>query len=91
MYFEEEIADLVRQAYLPELNRLTGRVSNILVNLEQAIRGKVAIKGEEFFLVKPNLELEFSLASETIRQLGLLWLLIRNGTKQRKELNNFLG
>ena len=86
VYFEEEIADLVRQAYLPELNKLTGRVPNILVNLEQAIRGRVAIKGEEFFLVKPNLELEFSLASETIRQLGLLWLLIRNGTIGRNSI-----
>jgi energy-coupling factor transporter ATP-binding protein EcfA2 len=80
VYFEEEIADLVRQAYLPELNKLTGRLPKIVINLEAAIRGRVEIKGEEFFLVKPNLELEFSLASETVRQLGLLWLLIRNGT-----------
>ena len=80
VYFEEEIADLLQQAYLPELSKLMGRLPNILNNLEQAIKGRVEIRGEEFFLVKPNLESEFSLAAETIRQLGLLWLLIRNGT-----------
>ncbi|MGO9123040.1 MAG: hypothetical protein ACLQPD_36145 [Desulfomonilaceae bacterium] len=80
VYFEEEIADVVRQAYLPELNKLTGRLPRIVTVLEEAIRGRVQIRGEEFFLVNPSLELEFSLAAESIRQLGLLWVLLRNGT-----------
>ena len=48
--------------------------------LQKAIEGKVAIKEEEFFLRNRQGNLEFSLLAEGIRKLGLLWLLIQNGT-----------
>ena len=43
--------------------------------------GEVIIKDEEFFLDSKYVGLlEFPLLAEGIRKLGLLWLLIRNGT-----------
>jgi len=48
--------------------------------LQKAIDGKVSIKEEEFFLRNKQGNLEFSLLAEGTRKLGLLWLLIQNGT-----------
>ena len=36
--------------------------------------------GEEFFLSGEQGEIEFTLLAEGLRKLGLLWLLIRNGS-----------
>ena len=46
--------------------------------------GEVVIEGEEFFL-NPHEQglLEFTLLAEGFRKLGLLWLLIRNGSLQK--------
>jgi len=44
------------------------------------MEGKVTVKNEEFFLRNRQGNLEFSLLAEGIRKLGLLWLLIQNGT-----------
>jgi len=51
-----------------------------LTTLQKAIDGKVTIKEEEFFLRNKQGNLEFTLLAEGIRKLGLLWLLIQNGT-----------
>ena len=42
--------------------------------------GKVTVKDEEFFLRNKQGNLEFTLLAEGMRKLGLLWLLIQNGT-----------
>ena len=44
------------------------------------IGGRVILKGEEFFRSNEQGELVFTLLAEGWRKLGLLWLLIRNGT-----------
>ena len=38
------------------------------------------LHGEEFFLNGEQGEIEFTLLAEGLRKLGLLWLLIRNGS-----------
>lgn len=53
------------------------RISEIL---KKAIDGKVFTKGEEFFLSNKSGNLEFTLLAEGFRKLGLLWVLIQNGT-----------
>jgi ABC-type histidine transport system ATPase subunit len=52
----------------------------ILEILQKTMKGKVAIKGEEFFLRNEQGELEFTLLAEGYRKLGLLWVLLQNGT-----------
>ncbi len=42
--------------------------------------GKIITNNEEFFLKNKQGELEFTLLAEGIRKLGLLWVLIQNGT-----------
>ena len=59
--------------YLPPRQRL-------LDSLEQSIGGEIIVEGEEFFLSGEQGKIEFTLLAEGFRKLGLLWLLIRNGS-----------
>ena len=44
------------------------------------LEGNVAARNDEFFLRSRQGILEFTLLAEGLRKLGLLWLLIQNGT-----------
>jgi AAA15 family ATPase/GTPase len=44
------------------------------------MQGKVIIENEEFFLLNEQGKLEFTLLAEGYRKLGLLWVLLQNGT-----------
>ncbi len=81
IHFEEIYSDILDRAYRPALRGPTDSVrKKLLATLQKAIDGKVAIKEEEFFLRNKQGNLEFSLLAEGIRKLGLLWVLIQNGT-----------
>lgn len=81
VHFEEIYADILDRAYRPALRGPIDSVrKKLLVTLQKAIDGKVTVKEEEFFLRNKQGNLEFSLLAEGIRKLGLLWLLIQNGT-----------
>ena len=81
VHFEEIYADILDRAYRPPLR---GPVDNaqkrILRDLQNAVEGTVTIKNEEFFLQNGHGDLEFTLLAEGLRKLGLLWLLVQNGT-----------
>jgi energy-coupling factor transporter ATP-binding protein EcfA2 len=78
---EEIYVDIIKKAYLP---LLTGPAAHdrkaLLGALENAIEGKVILKGETFFLKNKQGELEFPLLAEGMRKLALIWLLIQNGS-----------
>ena len=79
--FEEVHADILHRAYLPALRGPTPAPrKNLLAILQDKLGGKVHIKNEAFFLQSKRGNLEFSLLAEGLRKLGLLWLLIRNGS-----------
>ena len=81
IHFEEIYADILDRAYQPDMRRATPPEHEALLNtLQTAIKGKVNARNEEFFLRGNRGNLEFSLVAEGMRKLGLLWLLIRNGT-----------
>ena len=81
IYFEEIYADILDRAYLPPLRgRPDAQRKKILKQLQKIINGRVVIKNEEFFLRSRRGNLEFTLLAEGIRKLGLLWLLLQNGT-----------
>lgn len=81
VHFEEIYADILDRAYRPALRGPIDRRREHLLNiLQKAIDGKVTVKEEEFFLRNKQGNLEFSLLAEGLRKLGLLWLLIQNGT-----------
>ena len=80
IHFEEVHTDILRKAYLPVLKSINWQRQAISSILEEAIGGRVVIKGEEFFLRTEHGDLEFTLLAEGHRKLGLLWLLIQNGT-----------
>ena len=79
--FEEVYADILDRAYRPALRGpAPPERKQLLTILQQAIKGKVRAKNEEFFLRSKQGNLEFSLLAEGMRKLGLLWLLIQNET-----------
>lgn len=81
VHFEEIYADILDRAYRPSLRGpIDSARKRLLTTLQRAIDGKVTVKEEEFFLRNKQGNLEFSLLAEGIRKLGLLWLLIQNGT-----------
>ncbi len=79
--FEDTYPDIIKRAYLPKLMGPTGpERTRLLEALQNAIEGKVILKGEHFFLKNRQGDLEFSLLAEGMRKLALVWLLIQNGT-----------
>jgi len=81
IHFEEVYADIIDRVFLGALRAsLNTRQQKLLDILQQAMNGKIITKNEEFFLKNKQGELEFTLLAEGIRKLGLLWVLIQNGT-----------
>lgn len=81
IHFEEVYDDIVQRAFLPTLRGPSDpRRKHLLGILESAIEGRVRAENEEFFLQNDQGNLEFTLLAEGLRKLGLLWLLIQNGT-----------
>ena len=81
IHFEEIYADIVDRAFLPaKRGRLNNERKRLLENIQKIMDGRVTTKGEEFFLKSRQGNLEFTLLAEGLRKLGLLWLLIQNGT-----------
>jgi predicted ATPase len=81
IHFEEVYADIIDRAFLGSLRGTTDtQRKKLLAILQQAMDGKIISKNEEFFLKNKQGELEFTLLAEGIRKLGLLWVLIQNGT-----------
>ncbi|OQY18773.1 MAG: AAA family ATPase [Desulfobacteraceae bacterium 4572_35.1] len=81
IHFEEIYVDIIRKAFLPALKGPTdSQRKKLLGLLQNAMDGKVIAKNEEFFLRNKNGELEFTLLAEGYRKLGLLWVLMQNGT-----------
>lgn len=81
VHFEEIYADILDRAYRPPLRGPVGSAQKrILQDLQNAVEGTVTIKNEEFFLQNGYGDLEFTLLAEGLRKLGLLWLLVQNGT-----------
>ena len=81
IHFEEVYADVLDRAYRPARRGPVDRSrKGILKTLQEAVEGKVTVRNEEFFLRNRHGNLEFTLLAEGMRKLGLLWLLVRNGT-----------
>ncbi len=81
VHFEEIYADILDRAYLPLLRGPAGgQRGRLLKQLAKVLEGKVSYSNEEFFLNSPQGKLEFTLVAEGLRKLGLLWLLLQNGT-----------
>ena len=80
IHFEAIYADILDRAFLPPLRNKPAALEPLLRELQRALGGKVSIKNEEFFLNSRRGNFEFSLLAEGLRKLGLLWLLIQNGT-----------
>ena len=82
--FEEVYVDIIRKALLPPLKGPTDSLRRTLLKkIKDVIDGTVGVRDEEFFLYRPGGNLEFALLAEGYRKLGLLMVLIQNGTLSR--------
>ena len=81
LHFEEVYADILTRAFRPPLRgpHDTQR-KTLLSNLRRIVGGRVHYQNEEFMLSNKDGNLEFTLLAEGMRKLGLIWLLIQNGT-----------
>lgn len=83
VHYEQVYRDILYYAHLPALrNPVNDAHRHMLESIEKVIGGKITVKGEEFFRSNEQGDLEFTLLAEGWRKLGLLWLLIQNGTLQ---------
>ena len=81
IHFEETYRDVLDRAYLPPpLGAPGAQRRKLMEKLRKALEGRVRVQNEEFYLKSQQGRLEFSLLAEGLRKLGLLWLLIQNGT-----------
>ena len=81
IHFEEIYSDILDRAFLPPILGAPDRPRRkLLEKLRRALDGKVRVGNDEFFLRSRQGSLEFTLLAEGLRKLGLLWLLIQNGT-----------
>ena len=81
VHFEETYRDILLRAFVPvERGPIPKDRERLLRILRNEINGRVMFKNEEFYLRNRDGNLEFSLLAEGYRKLGLLWLMIRNGT-----------
>ena len=81
IHFEEIYPDILDRAFLPPLLGAPDLPRReLLEKLRRALDGKVKLSNEEFFLTGRQGTLEFTLLAGGLRKLGLLWLLIQNGT-----------
>lgn len=81
IHFEEIYVDILRKAYMPVLKGPPDKQRRrIIEKLQKAMDGKVVVKNDEFFLHHKHGKLEFTLLAEGFRKMGLLWVLVQNGT-----------
>ena len=81
IHFEEIYKDILDKAYLPPIQgKPTRERRDLLRILNRAMGGRVYAEGEEFFHRSQRGKLELSLLAEGLRKIGLLSLLVRNGT-----------
>lgn len=79
--FEKTYLDIIDKAFLPPLKKgANDKFDDILHSLEKALGGDISQSGETFYLRTQTEKFEFMLLAEGLRKLGLLWLLIRNGS-----------
>lgn len=79
--FEEVYFDILARAYRPRpKGKIDLRRRKLLSILGEHVDGQVQIWDETFVLSGSEGNLEFPLVAEGLRKLGLLWLLIQNGT-----------
>jgi len=80
IHFESTYDDILTAAYLPPLREPADADADAGALLEAHMGGTVIVRSEEFFLKTGDEEVVFALVAEGICRLGLLWLLLRNGS-----------
>lgn len=81
LHFEAVYANILTRAFRPPLRAPEDAVrKKLLSKIRSIVGGRIVYVNEEFVLRNRYGDLEFTLLAEGLRKLGLIWLLIQNGT-----------
>ena len=79
MPFDLTLLDVIKKARRWKLDKMPKIAEEIIPKLEMAMDGKVVVENEEFFIQKNNgQKLSFSVESEGMKKIGLIWQLLMN-------------
>lgn len=79
--FDKTYYDIIMNSQKGFLKKIDPVMNDCLEKISKIIGGKVELIGEQFYIKKDNnLSIEFDFEAEGVRKLGLLWVLIRNGS-----------
>ncbi|MBF0445656.1 MAG: AAA family ATPase [Magnetococcales bacterium] len=80
IHFEEYLIEIIQKANLPKLRKLDDNRKQLLTKIEEILEGIIVIENDTFYLENSYGKFEFTMVATGMRKLGLLWLLIRNGS-----------
>ena len=80
VHFEEIYPDIISKALLPKKREIAPVYNDLSKKLESLMGGSIYSKDERFYLHGKSFDLEFTLFAEGLRKLGLLWVLLQNGS-----------
>ena len=84
MPFDATQIDIIVNAELPEIRKVSSLNTKLLDILSNIMDGKVIYENDTFYVVKSNgMKIEFSFEAEGLRKFGLLWKLLRNGLLEK--------
>jgi AAA15 family ATPase/GTPase len=87
MPFDGTQIDIIVNASLPETREVPESCKAILKDISDVIDGTVIQEEDTFYVLKNDgRKVDFSLESEGLRKLGLLWKLIRNGLLEKNAI-----
>ncbi len=85
IHFDETYRDILLRAYTPmQRGPIPTERKGLLAEIGKTLEGKITFdESGEFFHESPRGKIEFSLLAEGMCKLGLLWVLIQNGSLQK--------
>ncbi len=80
IFMSEVYPDLIYKVFLPKKREIAPSYAELCKKLEYHMGGSVFSREEHFYIHGIKFDLEFSLLAEGLKKLGLLWVLLQNGS-----------
>lgn len=79
--FDDTYLDIIAAAKIVMSQDISNHADSLLLELENAIGGKVIARNERFYVIKDNnVRIELNMLAEGLQKLAVLYLLLKKGT-----------
>ena len=79
--FDDTYLDIIAAAQIVISPDVSNHAESLLLELENAIGGKVIVRNEKFYVLKNNdVRIELNMLAEGLQKLAVLYLLLKKGT-----------